>query len=175
MATIKEILAQARLPETTVDLCLRGDLMAQWRQLQSQLETADTTAPCLGQRAPARVIAEQMEDLRQQMASSTITVRLRALPAREWSAFAATRPQPSSDDDDPDQWREQWFAWVAALVARCAIDPEMTAEQVGQLCDGLSGVQWDELSNAAWALNETRMTIPFSAAAYALIRDTEPT
>jgi len=175
MTAFDTLITQARLPETTVPVCLRGDLVAEFQALERQLQTASTVAPSLGERAPARVIAEQMQALREEMTAAEIPVRLRALPALEWANFAATRPAPRKDDESKDAWLARWFAWMAELVSRCAIDPVMTVEQVGQLVDHLSGVQWDDLSNAAWSLNEQRVKIPFSDAASGLTQAPEPT
>lgn len=172
MTAFADILAQARLPEATVTLCLRGDLAAEWGDLERQLADASTSAPSLAERSPARIIAEQMEDLRARMVASAVTIRLRALPAPVWGQLYAERPIRAKDSGESEQaWRDRWYAWVADLVSRCAIDPVMTVEEVGQLVDVLSGVQWDELSNAAWLLNERKVEIPFSAAVSALTQD----
>ena len=173
MTKIAEIIARARLPETTVTLCLRGDLLAEWRVLERDLEEAPSVAPSLGEMSPRRAIAERMEAIRGEMTAAEIPVRLRALPAREWSAYAARRPLARTEDEPEDAWRSRWYVWTAGLISHCAIDPEMTVEDVDQLVDVLSGVQWDELSTAAWALNEQRVAIPFSAAASAQTRGPE--
>jgi hypothetical protein len=174
VTTFDEILAQAQLPETTVTLCLRGDLHAQWSELERQLPDASTEAVSLAEPSEAFRIAEQMEALREQMQAARVTFRLRAMSALDWAAFASTRPAPRKDDEDEVVWRGRWYAWVSELVSRCAVDPEMTTAQVGQLVSRISGTQWDELSNAAWAINERTVQIPFSAAASALTRTTAP-
>lgn len=174
MTAFADLLAQAQLPETTVPLCLRGDLVARWRELERQLADADTTRPSMAELSQAQVIAEQMQALREQMQASEVTIRLRAMPALEWSRYAGTRPDPPGEGEDREAWRTRWFAWVVELVSRCAIDPEMSAGDVTTLVDRLSGAQWDELSNAAWAVNEGTPKIPFSAAASALTQDIEP-
>lgn len=169
MTTFEEILAQAKRPGTTVALCLRGDLTAPYRDLERKLQTADRTTPSIGQRSEAALLAEQMRALELEMAEATTTFTLEAMAAKAWSDYHATLPVKGKDETE-ESLRERFFVWVCELVARSVTGPvRMTAEQVGQLCDVLSGGQWDELSDAAWGLNGQRVTIPFSAAASALI------
>jgi hypothetical protein len=173
VTTIADILAQARLPETTVRLCLRGDLQARWQELERQLGDADRRKPSLAEPSPAQAIAEQMEQIREDMQASTTVVTLRAVKARAWSDLLLKRPGPKEDDTSDDEHLAAHFGWVCELLAECAVDPEMTAEQAAELCDALSGRQWDELTTAVWTLNSSGVEVPFSAAASALIQPQE--
>lgn len=166
---IEEALAGAELPETTVELCLRRDLVAQFRDLERQLATASREVPSLGERAPARVVAEQLEALREEMTRRSVRFRLRAMPALDWSVFHTRMPQRGNDDDAEKYARDKWYPWVAELVSRCCVDPKMSVEQIGRLVDRLSAAQWDELCDAAWGLNANREGVPFSEAASAVI------
>jgi hypothetical protein len=169
VTTFEELLAQAKRPGTSVSLCLRGDLTTPYRELEHRLRTASREAPSLGQRSDAAVIAEQMRALETQMAEATTTFTLEAMHPKAWSDLYNARPQRGKDETD-DDWNVRWFGWVCEVVARTVTGPvKMTAEQVGQLCDVLSGGQWDELSETAWGLNSEKVTVPFSVAASALI------
>lgn len=169
MTTFEELLAQAKRPTNSVALCLRGDLTAPYRELEQRLRTASREAPSVGRRSDAAVIAEQMRDLETQMAEATTTFTLEAMHPKAWSDLYNARPQRGKDEGEED-WNVRWFAWICEVVARSVTAPvAMTAEQVGRLCDVLSGGQWDELSNAAWGLNAERVAVPFSVAASALI------
>lgn len=169
MTTFEELIAQAKRPGTSVSLCLRGDLTVPYRELERKLQTADRTAPSLGQRSEAALIAEQMRALETQMAEATTSFTLEAMHPKAWADLWAARPTRAADEED-EAWQERWFAWVCLIVSRSVTGPVvMTAEQVAQLCDVLSGGQWDELSNTAFGLNGERITIPFSAAVSALI------
>lgn len=167
MPTFAEVMANASLPEDSVRLCLAGALHAEWRDLERALAGAPTVAASLGERSPAAEIAERMQQLRERMHAAEVDFRLRAIPPRIWAAFYAARPV-RADDEDEDAWRGRWFGWLCDLVSRCAVDPQMTADQVAELCDVLSGQQWDELTEATWALNGQKVSVPFSAAASAL-------
>jgi hypothetical protein len=128
----------------------------------------------VGQRSDAAVIAEQLRALETQMAEATTSFTLEAMHPKAWADLWAARPMKQDDEED-DAFQERWFAWVCMIVARSVTGPVvMTPEQVGQLCDVLSGGQWDELSNTAFALNGERITVPFSAAASVLIPAPEP-
>lgn len=169
MTTFEELIAQAKRPGTSVSLCLRGDLTVPFRELERQLQTADRTAPSVGQRSDAAVIAERLRALETQMAEATTSFTLEAMHPKAWADLWAGRPMKQADEED-EAFMERWFAWVCVVIARSVTGPVvMTAEQVAQLCDVLSGGQWDELSNTAFALNGERITIPFSAAASVLI------
>jgi hypothetical protein len=113
-----------------------------------------------------------MQALEAEMTAATKTFRLEAMPAKKWSDFHATQPERADGEDgeDDETWSARWFAWICQLVARSVVEPVvMTAEQVAELCDVLSGGQWDELSETAWRLNSRGVTVPFSVAASALI------
>lgn len=173
MTTFDEVIAGARRPETAVPLCLRGDLDAEWRELERQLPNASRVAANLGERSEASVLAEKMAALREQMLEAERVFRFRAMHPRVWSDFHATQPEKGKDEDLAE-FKARWFAWVCKLVSDCAIDPVMTPEQVAELVDVLSGAQWDQLSNAAYGLNASRQAIPFSAAVSALTPTDKP-
>lgn len=167
MTSFDDILAQARLPETSVSLCLRGDLDAEWRELDRKLQTASRDAVSLGERSEASVIAERIRQLEAEMADAQVVFKLRADSAKGWSDFVATKPLRQKDEDQK-AYDERWFGWMCQLIARASVDPALTPQQVAQLCDVLSAGQWDELGNGAWNLNARSVAVPFSLAASAL-------
>lgn len=164
---IEEILAKAARPETTVSLCLAGPLVAEYERLEHGFRNASTVAMSLGDRAPAAEIAEQMNAVRSQMLEAEVPLLLRALPPRDWDAFASTMPGPAETDEERATFDDRYFLWVCQLVALTCVDPEMNADQVDQLVQQLSGAQWSQLSNAAYGINTKRQAIPFSVAASA--------
>lgn len=173
MTSFEEILAQAKRPEVPVALCLRGDLVGRHREFELKLQSAPRATSNLGERSEASVLAEEIREIEAQINASKQMFWLRAMRPREWSDFRATAPERIEDEPD-DAFKERWFAWVCELVSRCAFEPVMTAEQVGELVPNLSGTQWDELSDAAWNLNAKGVVVPFSLAASALIQNDEP-
>lgn len=174
MTSFEDIVKQAQRPETSVPLCLLGNLVAPYRELERKLQTASRTAQSLGKPSEASVIASQMRDLEKQMQGATHTFTLRAMKARAWSDFYGARPTTKTEGETDQQFADRWFAYFCDLVSRCCVDPEMTTEQVGELVNVLSGGQWSELSDAAWNLNANGVAVPFSAAAFVLTPSDEP-
>lgn len=174
MKTIDEILASARRPEDTVPICTRGDLVSQWQALERRLEHAPTAPANLGERAEATVIAEQMAELREQMADAEEQFHLRALPPRQWVKFHATFPVKGKDETD-DDYSDRIYAWTCKAVSLTCVQPAMTPEQVDELVPLLSTRQWVGLSNGAVMLNTGEISLPFSVAASALTQDSGPT
>lgn len=168
MTDIDAILAKARLPERTVQLCLREDLVAEYERLDAELRSASRTAPSLGELAPATVIARRMEELRQEMLDHQVEFRLRAWPARKFAQLRDGMPKKSDGQAD-DEYADVWHAAVCDLVAKMLVEPKVTAEQVDALSERLAESQWSKLSNAAWDINAAGVQIPFSVAASAIL------
>lgn len=180
MTNLKEILAGAHLPERTVPLCLRGDLVAEFEELERKLEdTGRRPADSLAGDGSGDII-DRMEALQDQMRASTVTFRLRALPKPKWRALLAAHPPRRGDDGEPlaedvtiGVNRETFFD---AIIRACLVDPEvddetwdMMAGENGRLTDR----QLATLTDAAWDVNRGEISIPFSRAASRVKRTTE--
>lgn len=169
MTTFEELIAGAKRPTDSVQLCLRGDLTGPYRELERQLRTASRTAPSLAERSPAALIAEQMRAIEVQMAAAEKRFDLEAMLPKDWSDFYGTQPEKKKDEAD-EAFKGRWFVWVCNLVSRSVVAPVvMTPEQVAQLCDVLSARQWDQLTDSAYGLNANEVAVPFSVAVSALI------
>ncbi|QDY06170.1 hypothetical protein FJK98_02490 [Micromonospora sp. HM134] len=166
------ILAQAKLPERTVPLCLREDLVAEYERLDNELLGAPRTASSLGEVAPATVIARRMEELRKEMLAHQVQFLLRAWPARRFTVLRDAMPKKADDQSD-DEFADVWHAAVCDLVSKMLVEPKATAEQVAELADRLAESQWLALSNAAWDINARGQAIPFSVAASAILGSAE--
>jgi hypothetical protein len=175
MKTIDEILATARRPEDTVRLCLRGDLVSAFQELERRLPDAATVAANLGERAEASVIAEQMQALREQMAEAEVPFLLRALPPKEWARLQLTRPGEKPKNETDDEYGDRAYQWACVIVAASSVEPAMTAEQVDELVPLLSAKQWSDLYTRSILVNTGDVSVPFSAAASELTRDSGPT
>lgn len=165
MRTFDEVLALAAPSETTVPLVLGGQYLEQIRQLEQKLRDAAPPAS-LAERNPATVIAEQIAELQERMRGTEVDFHLRAMPGRQWDKFKFLQPTRAKDEDD-DAFLARFFDWLCQLVSKTCIDPVMTAEQVAALVDRMPGSSWDTLSDTAWGQNAGKVTVPFSAAAYA--------
>jgi hypothetical protein len=162
---IEQIIASARRPETTVPLCMRGDLQAVWEQLDRDFDIADkaiTEDVTKGGSPVAAVkIAKQMEEVQREMQDSTVIFTLRGLSRSQWKALADAHPPIEGVDEG--EVNEESF--VTAMVSECCVSPVMTVEQAGRLRDEMTDGQWQELATASWQLNKSMIGVPYSLAA----------
>jgi len=174
MTDIAALLAEARRPERTIEVCLRGDLRAEWELLDEQLREAEKKPrTSLGEEGPVE-LAQQVEALQEQMKSSIVTLRLRAMPRREWTSLVAEHPpRPDAAEDKGNIVNMATFFDVAA--PRTIVEPELTDGQFEQLADAISNGQWTQLANAVWAVNAGSVDVPFSHAASRISRKSAET
>lgn len=169
---IEALLDQAEQPEKLVPICLRGDLRAEWEELERQLQEARRSPRSSMADDGGRAVAEQMAELEKRMQSATVTLRLRALPRREWKKLIEAHP-PQSDADKRVGVSQATF--YDALIARCLVEPEITAEQLARMLDVITSGQYDQLAEAAWGLNRRDVDVPFSPTASRITRNSDET
>lgn len=168
---IKSMLAEARLPERTVPICLRGDLVAEHENLERQLEEANRRAVDSLEGNGAGDIIDRIEALQEEMRASTVTFRLRALPKPRWRALLAEHPPRQTEDEKPHpedvavgvNMETFWDAIARACLVEPEVDDETWALMAGP--DGrLTDRQIGQLADAAWAVNRGEVSVPFSRA-----------
>lgn len=154
MTDLHALIADAKPPARTVELCLRGDLVADLEQATRDLalardHDADTTA------AEARVM-----DARRAMAAAVLVVRFEAIPRREWLAILGEHP---ARDDSPTDQRVGFNAdtFYEAIVRRAWAAPEVTPADLDALLAALNDGQFNELAEAAFAVNTRGAVVPF--------------
>lgn len=148
---LDEVMNQARLPERSARICLRGDLQAEHDELVEKLsglvdssgQLIDDDEATLADGNPAEEINDQLKALQAQMKSSMRTVRFRALTEDKWRAFQTEHQDKNGDVKDHNQSN-------ADLIAATAIAPKMTVAQVVALREKLSPPQYVELADAAF-------------------------
>lgn len=164
MPDIKDILARAKPREHSVRICVAGDLAAEYDRLQAELAKVSAWQPqSMAEENPSTAIAEQIADLTEQMREAEVEFTFRALGRKAWSDLVAQHPGKTSDDP----WDDETLG--PALVAACAVSPEMTDSEVDELFEALNVGQRQELINAAWEVNGEATAIPFSLAASAIL------
>lgn len=169
-------LADAKPAERTVPLCLRGDLVAKFEELERQLEQARKNAgDSLAGGGAVVSISQQIEQLRETMQAATRTFRLRALPRKRWRQLVAAHPPRRGDDGkvvESDAIGVNADTYFDAMVRACTVEPQLSDEQWVRLLDEvLSDRQFDELSNTAWALNRHDVAVPTSRAASRILQN----
>lgn len=158
---IKAILAAARRRETTVRVCLAGDLAADADRLTAELaRLEDTPRSSLGDASPRAELVAELDTVIELMRANEATFRFRALPVKDFSDLVAAHP--STKDDEA--WSSETFPM--ALVAAACVSPVMSVEDVQELWDVLTFGSRTELWNAAYeACRSDAIQVPTSRAA----------
>lgn len=171
MADIKAMLAQAKLAERSVEVCLRADLTAAMQDLQRRLLEVQHEQEIHGSLdgGGERELAEAIEATRQQMLEHSLTFRLRALPRRRYSALEAEHP-PREDNDADRALGFNRDTFYEALLHASAVDPVMDASDWAALDEKISDGQWWTLVNAVMGVNARDVDVPFSRRASQVLR-----
>jgi hypothetical protein len=174
---LKSKLATAKRPERTVEVCLRGDLQAEFEELDRQARELLDAAPADGRLVgnPERKrLADEIERLRAEMRESMVVFRLRALPRGRYTALMADHPPVDGNDRDR-QLGYNPDAFFPDVVLKSIVEPEdIDADTWDALLDALTDHQFDEFVAAVTLLNHRRVDVPFSKAASLLTRPSEP-
>lgn len=165
LAELDALLDSAQLPEATEDICLRGDLVAEWEATEKQLREAKaTTTHTLAGSSEVRDLSRRVRELEEQMRGSTITVKLRAHPRPDWAKLVAAHPpREGNKGDKVMQVNQETF--YDALVKASIVEPAMDDERATRLLDALSDAQFDKLATRSWNLNRKDVDVPFSPTA----------
>jgi hypothetical protein len=177
-STIKnfsDILGTAQLPEKSIPLCLRGDLVADFEDLEQQFDEAESAREdqnALDSGSEAAELAGQLEALRTQMKEHTYTFRVRALSRRAYRAMVAAHPPRKDVEADgtekvheADSLGFNVETFFDDLLHSAIVDPVLDDSTWQLLLDRLTDRQFEELAMAAWLLNRQEVDIPFSRAA----------
>lgn len=157
----------AQPAERSIALCLRGDLVARFEELEREFEVAnEAPGDSLASGSTAAEIRGQMEALQAQMRASTKTVVLRALvPRKRWQALAEQHP-PRRDEEGNVLAEDRRLGvnndtfWDPAIRA-CWASPVLTKAQLTKLLDVLSNNQYDALASLVMLVNQGDVDIPF--------------
>jgi hypothetical protein len=163
-----DLLAQAKPAERTIRLCLRGDLVAQFEELDRkrvELEGRADEGSLAG--SPAVQVARQMEQLQAEMRDSTYPFRVRALSRKAYQALVAAHP-PRRDAEGailPEDLKDDinTATFWEPLIRACLVDPVLDDAEWEHLAeDILSDRQFEQLAIAAFVASRGNVDIPFS-------------
>lgn len=174
------MLADAKLPEKSVPICLRGDLVADFEEAERLLVEANKSrGDSLAGGEKLGELAERVEQLREQMRDHFYDFRLRALPKRQWRALVAEhQPRRVDGAEGPEVHEDDKYIGVNAetffdaMIRACLVDPELDDQQWAHLLEVLSDKQYEALSSAAWGVNRSDVDVPFSHVASLISRRT---
>jgi hypothetical protein len=167
MASIEDLLAQARPVTRTARLCLRGDLIAAREDAERRLLAARVEDDRLNEPDTAPGIAAEIVALEAEQDAASVEFKMQALSRTAWQSLVEANP-PSEQEKEKDLDYGAGFP-AAAIAASCA-DPVMSLEQVNQLLDVISSAQFLKLWNTVMAVNLGVDDLPKSVAATATLR-----
>lgn len=156
----------ARLPEKAVTVYGRADLVAEFAELEQRLLAMQSGEGVQDDRLtgdPRIPLARQMDDLREQMKSSALTFRFRALLKDEVVKIREAAPKKQDGDPDDDYVAHHW-------ISAASVSPKVTPEQAAQIRERIGEGQFAALWEAAYSTaNDRRVSVPFSLAASAAL------
>lgn len=162
----KELMRAARLPERTVSICLRGDLIANIEAREQQLKRAiedRKTNGRLGTKTDAKALAEQIEADREEMREHTVNFRVRALKSAAWREMTAKHRNKDGGLEILDLMGE-------AIPASVVEPDDLDAEDWEAFNENTAPAELGKLIDAVWELNTQGVSVPKSPLASALIR-----
>lgn len=169
MTTFKEKLQAARLPERSVPICLRGDLVADFEAAERDLKVAQQEAADAKEGGGVGPVLERIDALRAEMLEHTEEFRIRAMPSPDFHAFKAAHP-PRRDDDGSLNVSDAQLGFNVdtffdALLRVSIVTPELDEGDWTALLAVLTDRQYNSLTDAAWFVNRHEVNAPFSSAA----------
>lgn len=190
MGTFKEKLKAARLPERSISVCLRGDLTADFEAAERDLKAAQESSVDSKEGVGVGSIIERIDALREEMREHTEEFRLRAMPQPAFRALVGAHPPRRDDEGTLDAGDVQLGfnrdTFFEALLRMSVISPDLGVDVAGlikefavsrffpvEIPDGdwpellavLTDRQYNDLTDAAWFVNRTEVSVPFSSAA----------
>ncbi|GAB2762106.1 hypothetical protein [Nocardioides pakistanensis] len=150
--TLDEIMNQARLVERTAYIYLRGDLDDEVHQLTAELAQLvdengelldDGEDQSLGDANRAQQLFERLREVRAERDKSRRAVKFRQMPDDEFRVFERTHRDKDGGLKDRDDY-------YAKIIARCAIAPTMSEDDVRAMRKKLGAPQMTALGNAAY-------------------------
>lgn len=191
MGAYTERLKGAKLPERSVPVCLRGDLVAEWEAAERDLDRAQKQPNSSKEGVGVGALVERIEALQAEMSEHTEDFRLRALPRHKFRKLVIAHP-PRKDESgeinrEDSQLGVDRVTFFPELIKASVVQPELdeddwrtllgdTDEVIAQLeADGkedeiragvLTDRQFGNLEDVAWFLNRADgIDVPFSRAA----------
>lgn len=169
MADIASLIREARLPERTVRICLRSDLVGQYEALTRELAQAKAERKKADSLSDVNLtpITDQLTALEEDMQMATVDFVIRALPRPRFRALIAEHPPRKGDDGNvlPADVISgvNTVSYFEALVRACVVEPQLDDSTWNILLhEKLSDRQSQDLSDAAVDICRDKVDLPFS-------------
>lgn len=162
------IIAEARLPEATVPLCLRGDLQAELQAAALALAEAVKAKESHPGMAPGPELntaidaaQAKADDISAAMDAATVRFRFRGLTRKEFTRIFAAHPPRKGDEEDRKAGHNRDDVSRDYVRIGC-VDPVLTGEAWDELEDRITVHQWGQLVAAVDQLTHQQATsVPF--------------
>lgn len=170
---IDQILAGRKLPQTSIPLCLRLDVMSEIEELERQINALrsgveDDDPRLVGTETDAAALADRIRELEEVARQYTIDLRIQALEKKEWAAKVAQ----FTEEDDEGNAKLDMGAVVEHVLTLpgVIISPEMSGSQRDQMIAGLSDGQWETVLKKVFDLNRRTVSVGKSLTASLVTR-----
>ena len=165
--TAKDIIAAARLPERTVTICVRGDLVADIEALEAELKTVLEERVTNGRLASggkkrSEELAAEISGKQAEMVEHTLSVRVRALRPSVWRELVAKYPAKE------DGMAFDVLPFMGEAIPASTVAPELDADDWAALNEALPNAEMGKLIDAVWELNIKGVDVPKSRLASAV-------
>lgn len=193
MTGLLDLIREAKRPERTVELCLRGDLVGEYGALERGFVSAlQRQADSFDSPGPAGSVT-RMEELRLQMRAATVTFHLGSIGLERSADLMAGHPPRDGDKRDGANGYNARTFYPALIRATCYKitgpgDDLILHGDDGRPNDAMSEADWGEpagsdypgsgllgqlntrdyqrLRDEAWAVDHQEVEVPFSPLAF---------
>lgn len=156
---LQSLIASATMPTAKETICLRGDLVSRYAELHRRFEESSDERVSLGMSSEKSALSLQLDELVAEMRKNSIEITFRALNPFQWDEIVLEKPERG--DLTETEYNNVTMLWTLKFMAKCTQSPDLSAEDYRTLVENISGPLWTSLTNTAWRLNESRMSIPF--------------
>jgi len=166
---IDALIDAAQPAQRSMPVCLRGDLVSAYEELDREREEAVKVdrGDSLASGGTVAAIIARMDALREQMKAATITVVLRAMPRKAFRKLTDLHP-PRRDEEGNVHAEDRYLQvntdtlWDPLIRASWGT-PVLSKERLTTLLEEkLSDRQYSDLANLALMVNRGEVDIPFS-------------
>lgn len=149
--TLADFLGGYRAPRKSARVTLRADLLATHAQLKADYQVALRGDLAENRLPEAPAIAARIGEIEAEIGDSEFTFTFEALPRGRYIALIGEHPPREEDTAAGLPFNSETF--TPALLAACAVEPEMSDDEAVAVIDRLSPGQFDKVWNALMAVN----------------------
>lgn len=170
--TMDDFLKARQLPQGSVSLCMRPDVLAEIAELERQIETlqnsddADDPRMAVRTTETAADLADRIRALEAEAAEYTMDLRITGVSRLRWNK--AKDAATSKDDEGTEKLDLNGL--MEGLFAESLVSPEMTEGQRTDFLNGLTEGQWEKVIQTMWDLNRGGASVPKSMRASLALR-----